>query len=456
MIVFYHNDHDGECSGFWVMTNAEHFKKHGHPKYQNNRCQSINYNMPFPFEMVEKDERVYIVDFSIEPSDMDKLLEITKDVIWIDHHKTAIEKYEDYSHELAGTRQDGTAGCELTYAFFEADDEPPMFTKYIGDRDVWKHALGDNTNYFCLGLLSYDTHPQASIWQELCTDEEKTEEIIEQGRAIKQYRDSWAKSYRNKFGGDCVFEGYYCKIMNLAQCGSEYFGEDIETYDIVIPFAYDCENNNWVVSLYSTKEDIDVSEIAKKHGGGGHKGASGFTVEGDVLELFKDKNVSRFKNKTTTSGKPSKLSTKCPAPEEINESSGQHGAYWVLSEEERAKGFVNPVKESYVHVGIRPKYPLCDLDERQKELYGDTDWVKYEEYPEDSGENGQGRFWTQAELDSGCGTVTTMGLALAETYAREPRYYGSTFCCNCNDHIGVKEFVWEGTEIRLGEMFPKE
>ena len=74
----------------------------------------------------------------------------------------------------------------------------------------------------------------------------------------------------------------------------------------------------------------------------------------------------------------------------------QAQAYLVLSAEERAKGFLRPVRRSYIHLT--------------------------------------------------CGSVTTMGLAIAETYAREPTFYGATYCCGCRMHrpVGEKgEFVWE-------------
>lgn len=67
--------------------------------------------------------------------------------------------------------------------------------------------------------------------------------------------------------------------------------------------------------------------------------------------------------------------------------------YLVLSEAERAKGFVRPVRRSYQHTV--------------------------------------------------CGTVTTMGVALAETYARKPSFYGATYCCGCGLHAAVAEFVWD-------------
>lgn len=74
---------------------------------------------------------------------------------------------------------------------------------------------------------------------------------------------------------------------------------------------------------------------------------------------------------------------------------GMQRTYLVLSDEERAKGFVRPVRRSYVH--------------------------------------------------EKCGAVTTMGQAIAETYARDPHFYGGTYCAHCRAHFPVGpdgEFVW--------------
>lgn len=79
----------------------------------------------------------------------------------------------------------------------------------------------------------------------------------------------------------------------------------------------------------------------------------------------------------------------------IDPKTGQQKLYVVLSEEERAKGFVRPVRTAYIH--------------------------------------------------EKCGVVTRMDLALAETYARDPYFYGGTFCAHCRDHFPVGmngEFVW--------------
>ena len=80
--------------------------------------------------------------------------------------------------------------------------------------------------------------------------------------------------------------------------------------------------------------------------------------------------------------------------------------YLVLSEEELGKGFVRPVRSSYVHVK--------------------------------------------------CGTVTTMAQPIAETYARDPKFYGGTYCAGCKTHFrlvdsgGVPQFRWDDDRTPVG------
>jgi hypothetical protein len=128
----------------------------------------------------------------------------------------------------------------------------------------------------------------------------------------------------------------------------------------------------------------------------------------------------------------------------------QQEVYLVLSEEERAKGFVRPLRRSYKHIGKRPKYPLRDLTDEEIECYAQFGYVKKEVYPESELPR-TGQYWTQEQLDNvgGCRTVTTMGQAIAETYARDPRFYGFTYCVNCQKHLPVEEFIWvdDGTVV---------
>ncbi len=152
---------------------------------------------------------------------------------------------------------------------------------------------------------------------------------------------------------------------------------------------------------------------------------------------------------TTTDGKPPAEGMEhAGAPQPIGANS-QHGAYWVLKPEERAKGFVRPVRDAYVHVGKKPARPLRDLTAEELTRYAAFGYVKYEAYPE-SESPVAGRFWTAKDLASGCGGETRMGSAIAETWARNVSYYGSTFCVRCRAHLPVDEFVWSDTDERLG------
>ncbi len=165
-------------------------------------------------------------------------------------------------------------------------------------------------------------------------------------------------------------------------------------------------------------------------------------------------NDDKLAISTTTSGKPAEPGLEhAAAPGPIDDKTGMHTSYWVLTEEERAKGFVRPVRDRYCHVGPPgPKFPLRDLTDDEHVRYAQWRYEKYEDYGA-----GAGRFWTQAQLDRArqfrCGVVTIMSRAIAETYARDPRYYGQTFCSRCQGHLPVGpfgEFVWDGTDERVG------
>jgi hypothetical protein len=143
------------------------------------------------------------------------------------------------------------------------------------------------------------------------------------------------------------------------------------------------------------------------------------------------------------------------------ENGKQNEVYLVLSDEELKKGFVRPVRTTYVHVG-KPKATLEQIEnlrhltdeeyEEHKE-WGYIAFLPNPEYPENT--SVVGTYFTSKTLKefregTGCGTATTMGLKLAETYARDPKFYGATWCCGCNKHIDVNEFVWEGTNEKVG------
>lgn len=148
-----------------------------------------------------------------------------------------------------------------------------------------------------------------------------------------------------------------------------------------------------------------------------------------------------------------------------NEPVPQNEVYLVLSEEERAKGFVRPVRNSYVHVGRSMQYykgihrMLTEEEMKEYENKGKNYVAILTVMTKEDGSFLGGTYVTQEELEAyqfgrrigGCGGTTTMGDALAETYARDPNFYGSTYCVYCRKHLPVQEFVWAGTDITVGD-----
>jgi hypothetical protein len=135
---------------------------------------------------------------------------------------------------------------------------------------------------------------------------------------------------------------------------------------------------------------------------------------------------------------------------------GQQKGYIVLTEEERARGFVRPVRRSYVHEGVE----ICGHDLGPWQGSGDYVARVCADAKGHEGEHGKKVFAaTQVKHDrllatgkfGGCGTVTIMSHAIAETFARDPKFYSGTFCVACGKHLPVGpegEFVWEdGTRV---------
>lgn len=292
MKIFYHNDADGKCAGFWVKRLVCTEEYIGYIK--------MDYGREFPFDKIEKNETVYIVDYSIEPSEMDRLLEITPNVTWIDHHISAIKKYENYDKEIRGVRYDGIAGCILTYCYLKhmtdrgigdiklfeeyMTEDAPMFTKLIADYDVWTFQYGHFTKEFHAGLkLMPDTKPTSKLWDSLLLDngDYLTNTLIHEGALRIQCRKEIMYHYCEAFGFEVMLNGHKCFAVNMGLMSSDDFVIDnIDDYDMLIGFAFN--GHEWRYSLRSTK--VDCSKVATLYGGGGHKGAAGFNTKECVLK----------------------------------------------------------------------------------------------------------------------------------------------------------------------------
>ncbi len=289
MICIHHNDLDGRCAAAIVLSKFRHARRMIGMDYQHAAR--------FDVSEIEKGKTVVIVDFSFPPEVMTQIIERAGDVIWIDHHKTAFD-YPYNTPEIKGIRSTEAAACKLAWQFFYADTEVPRAVELISDRVNWNWNWrhGEETKLFNLGMEVRDTCPYSAIWADhggglLSNDCKPIFGIIRyDGEIAKRLRDMQNIRYRDQ-SFEVMFDGILAVANNLLS-GSESFGNAMSRYPICISFVFlgDC----WRVSLYSNH--VDVSEIAKRYGGGGHTGAAGFVCrelpfKKIVAEVRKDAGV---------------------------------------------------------------------------------------------------------------------------------------------------------------------
>jgi len=288
MKCFYHTDMDGHCAGAIVAQAMSDQENDG----TGFEYIAINYNHQFPFGEIKPNEEVVIVDFSLQkPGDFEKLLEITKRVIWIDHHKTAIEKWKHLDGNIEGIRRDGVAACELTWEYFYPDEPIPPVVELLGDYDIWAFKHGDATNYLQAGIKLNDTKPESGMWAEWLDPEYYPDREIKEGKVALQYRDNYYAELIKSWAFFTTFEGYKVIACNAGSVSSQLFDTVKEDYDIMMPFVFD--GKRWTVSVYTKKSDIDCSELAKKYGGGGHRQAAGFQCDQLPFSQNKQQNSKK-------------------------------------------------------------------------------------------------------------------------------------------------------------------
>jgi len=269
MKCFYHkSDLDGHCSGAIVKKKYPECEMIG-VDYGDDICL-LNGKTPF-----EKHETIFIVDFSFDRKTMIELLDMKYDIYWIDHHKSAIEKLNGIN--VKGVREIGKAGCELTWEFLFPYEMMPTAVELLGRYDVWDHKNPDVLP-FQYGIRTREnTLPDSEIWEYyLLPNPGGVKELIILGKIILDYQTKQDQMYAQGMAFETMFEGHRAIAINKAFCNSKIFdmAYEPEKHDIMIAFSV--KDGQWKYSLYSAKDEIDVSILAVKHGGGGHKGAAGF------------------------------------------------------------------------------------------------------------------------------------------------------------------------------------
>ena len=287
--IFYHKvDLDGYASGAitrFYFTNGTN---------EEVKMWPINYDQDILWKEFGEQDKIYLVDFHLHPKDFDKL----DRVFILDHHESFLKELDGRKYN--GRIEIGKAACLICWEHFFPKNPVPKWIKLLSDYDIWKKGKNWDTEVIPFQLRMKMENPDPAfksefwakwIWSSLldpqvikkgredknyATDiNELTNRYIEEGRILVKYQKSTNGKHLDMYSFESKAFGLNAICMNTPVSNSQAFESkwDPDKHDIMVRFVYNGES--YEVSLYTTK-DIDVSQLAVKMGGGGHKQAAGF------------------------------------------------------------------------------------------------------------------------------------------------------------------------------------
>lgn len=256
-----------------------------------------------PPEVEGKD--VIIVDFSYKYDVLVQMSLKAHSIIILDHHKSAAEDLAKFQPFHAGVRVDGRhadgstalgwesahaimnsqnspaiaccfdmnrSGAMLAWDHFFPGQEPPMLLRHIEDRDLWLFKL-DGTREIQANLFSYPY--DFEVWDKLMAADVET--LRSDGAAIERKRHKDIAELVAVTKRRLVIGGHDVPVASLPYTLTSDAGHLMAQGEPFAACYWDTPEGR-VFSLRSTDDGMDVSEIAKQYGGGGHRNASGFRV----------------------------------------------------------------------------------------------------------------------------------------------------------------------------------
>lgn len=308
----HHNDRDGIGAAAVV---ARMYKG------QNIRFFSYNYKynsdfVKFVADAIIDGDKVYMVDLSIGETNecIDALIESGK-LVWIDHHLTSIncEKENDELKDIPGYRSTKYSGAYLTYIWYIKNCMPstmaylgddieqcdysnaiPTVIKLIDDHDRFAHEMSDSI-FFEDGIQSCDgfDDPNSELWDSLISDDKKLlSEVIERGHVVTDYKTNNFKFLSDNISNiSLIVEDTVNKSVALYKgiainyvSNSLVFGDKYNTASFSMVYRYNGTDKEWKYSIYSPRLDFDCSKVAEHFGGGGHRGAAGFSTKELIIK----------------------------------------------------------------------------------------------------------------------------------------------------------------------------
>lgn len=296
MICIYHNrDMDGYASGAIVKL-----------KYPEAKLIGWDYAEEMPDFKQFYGEDVIMIDITFPIGKIKNLLEVVNHLTIIDHHigifkdivkefsitdSESAQKLEHIAPKFRYVYQLGRAACEIGWEYFFPDKPIPYGITLLGRYDTWRKNEGnweEETLPFQMFMrLQCNSAKNFPEWL-FIEDSLNVYNIgdgVRTGKKILEYqRMENAKYAKGAFERD--FGGLRAICLNTNLFSSQVFDTvyDEAKHDVMIPFCY--QHGQWKCSIYSTKDEIDCSQLAKARGGGGHKGAAGFEVK-NFEDIFK-------------------------------------------------------------------------------------------------------------------------------------------------------------------------
>lgn len=249
-------------------------------------------------------KNVLIGDFSYKRPQLEAMAATAASIVILDHHKTAQEDLapftfvpgpdapvgpEDIPGHLGKLAELGRppifalfdmerSGARMVWDFCHAGKSPPDLIAMIEDRDLWRFSDPD-TKPFSLYLRS---HPyNFAVWT--CIHDELERDpfsLMDQARAVERFYD---QKVREMVRG-CRYMTIDSHSVPVVNC-SWAFASDVAHALLELapdaPFSacyYDRGDGARSYSLRSEDGRVDVSAIARRYGGGGHRNAAGFEV----------------------------------------------------------------------------------------------------------------------------------------------------------------------------------